>query len=241
MRFDEPLSEAILIRRYKRFLADVRLPDGREITLHCPNTGAMLGCAEPGCRVWYSLSSKPGRKYPGTWELVETAGRHLACINTTRANALVEEALRAGRIAALAGYGVLRREVVIGGEGSRIDFVLSGHAQRPEEHCHVEVKSVTLALPDGSGAFPDAVTTRGTRHLRELLALRKQGQRAVLLFCVQHSRIGSVRPAEKIDPEYAEALRQAVAGGVEVLAWRSAIDMQGMHLQQGVPVELQPA
>ena len=105
----------------------------------------------------------------------------------------------------------------------------------------MEVKSVTLALPDGIGAFPDAVTTRGTRHLRELLALRKQGQRAVLLFCVQHSGIGSVRPAEKIDPEYAEALRQAVAGGVEVLAWRSAIDMQGMHLQQSVPVELQPA
>jgi sugar fermentation stimulation protein A len=239
MNFSPPLAEAILIRRYKRFLADVRLPDGREITLHCPNTGAMLGCAEPGSRVWYSLSNNPARKYPGTWELVETAGRHLACINTARANALVEEALREGRIAALAGYSELRREVVIGGEGSRLDFVLSGHALRPDEHCHVEVKSVTLALPDGSGAFPDAVTARGTRHLRELLALREQGQRAVLLFCVQHTGIACVRPAAHIDPRYAATLRQAVAGGVEVLAWRSAIDVQGMHVQDSIPVDLQ--
>jgi len=238
MKFSEPLAEAVLIRRYKRFLADVRLADGREMTLHCPNTGAMLGCAEPGSRVWYSLSNNPARKYPCTWELVETAGRHLACINTTRANDLVEEALREGRIAALAGYGILRREVVVGGEGSRLDFVLSGHALRPDEHCHVEVKSVTLALPDGSGAFPDAVSTRGTRHLRELLALRAQGQRAVLLFCVQHAGIDCVRPAAHIDPLYADTLRQAAAGGVEVLAWRSAIDVQGMHLQEPVPVEL---
>lgn len=116
MKFVPPLAEAILLRRYKRFLADVRLPDGREITLHCPNTGAMLGCADPGSRVWYSLSNNPARKYPGTWELVETAGHHLTCINTARANSLVEEALRAGRIASLAGYGVLRREAMVGGE-----------------------------------------------------------------------------------------------------------------------------
>ncbi len=239
MKFSPPLAEAILLRRYKRFLADVRLPDGGEITLHCPNTGAMVGCAESGSRVCYSLSNNPARKYPGTWELVETAGRHLACINTARANALVEEALRAGHIAALAGYSELRREVVIGGEGSRLDFVLSGHALRPDEHCHVEVKSVTLALADGSGAFPDAVTTRGTRHLRELLALREQGQRAVLFFCVQHTGIACVRPAAHIDPLYADTLRQAVAGGVEVMAWRSAIDVQGMHLQHSIPVDLQ--
>jgi sugar fermentation stimulation protein A len=239
MRFSAPLGEAILIRRYKRFLADVRLPDGREITLHCPNTGAMLGCAEPDSRVWYFFSDNSARKYPGTWELVETAGGHLACINTMRANALVEEALQQGRIAALSGYGERRREVAIGGEGSRLDFVLSGHAERPDERCHVEVKSVTLALPDGSGAFPDAVTMRGTRHLRELLALREQGQRAVLLFCVQHTGIACVRPAAHIDPLYADTLRQAVAGGVEVLAWRSAIDVQGMHLRDCVPVELE--
>jgi len=239
MKFVPPLAEAILLRRYKRFLADVRLPDGREITLHCPNTGAMLGCADPGSRVWYSLSNNPARKYPGTWELVETAGHHLACINTARANSLVEEALRAGRIASLAGYGVLRREAMVGGEGSRLDFVLCGHALRPAEHCHVEVKSVTLMLPDGGGAFPDAVTARGTRHLRELLALREQGQHAVLLFCVQHTGIARVRPAAHIDPLYAQTLREAVAGGVEVLAWRSAIDVQGAHLCESVPVDLQ--
>jgi sugar fermentation stimulation protein A len=238
MNFSAPLKEASLIRRYKRFLADVRLPDGQETTLHCPNTGAMLGCAQPGSRVWYSLSDNPARKYPGTWELVETPGGHLACINTLRANALVAEALGSERIATLAGYAVLRREVLIGCEGSRIDFVLSGHARRPDELCHVEVKSVTMALPDGSGAFPDAVTTRGTRHLRELLALRQAGHRAVLLFCVQHTGIACVRPAVQIDPAYADMLQQAVEGGVEVLAWRSAINVQRMHLQDSIPFEL---
>ena len=152
MKFSPPLAEAILLRRYKRFLADVRLPDGGEITLHCPNTGAMLGCAESGSRVCYSLSNNPARKYPGTWELVETAGRHLACINTARANALVEEALRAGHIAALAGYSELRREVVIGGEGSRLDFVLSGHARRPDDGVEVaEVEARHARFGQGRG------------------------------------------------------------------------------------------
>jgi sugar fermentation stimulation protein A len=239
MNFLPPLAEAILLRRYKRFLADVRLPDGDEITLHCPNTGAMLGCADPGSRVWYSHSNNSARKYPRTWELVETPDHHLVCVNTARANPLVEEALRQGRIATLAGYGVLRREVVVGGEGSRLDFVLCSHVMRPDEQCHVEVKSVTLMLPDGSGAFPDAVSARGTRHLRELLALREQGQRAVLLFCVQHTGIACVRPAAHIDPLYAQTLRHAVERGVEVLAWRSAINAQGMHLYESVPVDLQ--
>lgn len=240
MKFTTPLLEATLIRRYKRFLADVVLPDGSPATLHCPNTGAMLGCAEAGSRVWYSRSENPARKYPCTWELVEVADQHLAGINTGLANRLAEEALREGRLAPLQGYSALQREVRCGDEDSRIDFLLTGHAQRPDEKCYMEVKSVTLALGAGEGAFPDAVTTRGARHLRELMALRRQGHRAVLLFCVQHSGIERVRPAFEIDPDYAEALRQARDAGVELLAWKARLSPAEIVLETELPVVVQP-
>lgn len=241
MIFAEQLQEATLIRRYKRFLADVLLPDGTQMTLHCPNTGAMLGCAAPGSRVWYSRSDNPARKYPCTWELVEPDRGHLAGINTGRANALVEEALMSGVIAPLREYTTMQREVSCGQERSRIDFLLSGHPHRPDEKCYVEVKSVTLGLPHGEGAFPDAVTARGSRHLRELLALRALGHRAVLLFCVQHSGIERVRPAFEIDAAYAAMLRKASEGGVELLAWRARLSPAEITLDTELPVWLPQA
>jgi len=238
VKFDSPLREAILIQRYKRFLADVVLPDGSRTTLHCPNTGSMLGCAAPASRVWYSHSANPARKYPGTWELVEVAQGHLAGINTGLANRLVEEALHCGVMSSLDGYATLRREVPYGEEKSRIDFLLTGHAQRPDEICYVEVKNVTLGLGNGDGAFPDAVTARGLRHLRELVSMRQRGHRAVLVFCVQHSGIDRVRPAVEIDPAYAAMLQRAKDAGVELSAWRARLSAAEIVLDTELPVVL---
>lgn len=236
MMFVEPLREAILLKRYKRFLADVQLPDGTQTTLHCPNTGAMSGCAVPGSRVWYSHSENPARKYSGTWEIVEVEQGHFAGINTGFANTLVQEALLCGGIAHLRGYTSLRREVPYGDENSRIDFLLSAHPLRPDEHCYVEVKNVTLYLGSGEGAFPDAVTARGAKHLRELIWMRARGHRSVLLFCVQHTGIDTVRPAYEIDPAYSAMLRKARDAGVELLAWRASLSPSEIVLDTELPV-----
>lgn len=234
MKFDPPLRQATLLRRYKRFLADVRLPDGSEITIHCPNTGSMKNCVVEHSPCWYSVSSNPKRKYPFTWELATTPCGHLAGINTGRANALVEEALHADAIAELAGFDQLRREVRYGEENSRIDFLLS----YSERQCYLEVKSVTLAESGRCGYFPDATSLRGQRHLRELVQMAAAGHRAVLLFCVQHTGIDRVRPASHIDAAYAEALRHAAQCGVEVMAYRAAISPEEVALRDAVPVEL---
>lgn len=233
--FETPLQEAILLRRYKRFLADIRLPDGEELTVHCPNTGSMRNCGQPGDRVWVSLDYKPGRKLPGTWELVEITSGELACIHSARANRVVAQALEGGLITPLAGYAQQRAEVRLPGGASRFDFLLSGGAQ-PD--CVVEVKSVTLALGEGAGAFPDAVSARGQKHLRELVDVVQGGRRACLLFCVMHSGIEQVRPADEIDPEYGRLLREAAAQGVEVLAWSVWPQPQGMQVRGALPVRL---
>ncbi len=237
MRFSPALEEARLLRRYKRFLADIELPGGEQMTIHCPNTGSMLNCMKEGGRVWFSRSNDPKRKLPGTWEISETPQGRLACVNTGRANAIVEEALRAGVIRELAGFTALRREVPYGEERSRIDFQLmfdSGPA-------YVEVKSVTLGF-DGSdiAAFPDAVTQRGAKHLRELAALARQGVRAVQLYCVNLGGIEAVRPAEEIDPGYAIALRAAVQEGVEVLAYGVSLDGEQVRIDRPLSVLLNP-
>lgn len=216
MRFDPPLEEGCLLRRYKRFLADIETASGEALTIHCPNTGSMLNCLSEGGRVWFSRSNDPKRKLPGTWELGETPHGRLACLNTGRANRLVEEALRAGRISELAGFTELKREVAYGSEGSRADFRLD----YPQGELYLEVKSVTLGFADSTtAAFPDAVTTRGSKHLRELAQVAREGRRAVLLYCVNLSGIEAVRAAEEIDPAYAAALREARLAGVEVLAY----------------------
>lgn len=238
MKFVPPLQEATLIRRYKRFLADVEFVDGSIRTLHCPNTGSMLNCAEPGSRVWFSDSGNSARKYPCTWELVEVANRYKVGINTARANALVREALEAGRIAPLREYQNWQSEVPYGAERSRIDFLLSDNSAAGPALCYVEVKSVTLGMEQGVGAFPDARTERGQKHLRELMEMKAQGHRAVLLFCVQHQGIDRVRPADEIDPHYGLLLRDAYALGVEVLAYRAEISEEEISLGRAIPILL---
>lgn len=233
MRFSPALEQGRLIIRYKRFLADIETDSGELLTIHCPNTGSMLNCMMPGGRVWFSRSSDPKRKLPGTWEISETPQGRFACINTGRANTLVEEALRAGVISELNGFTALKREVAYGQEKSRVDFRL----EYPDGHVYLEVKSVTLGF-DGSAvaAFPDAVTQRGARHLRELAALAREGVRSVLLYCVNLTGIESVRPAQEIDPAYALALKDAMDAGVEVLAYGVHLDPQEVRIDRRLQV-----
>lgn len=212
MQFDPPLQRAILHRRYKRFLADVEIESGEVVTIHCPNTGAMTGCAEPGSEVWYSTSANPKRKYPHTWELTHSQDKHWICVNTGQANYLVANAIEKKLIPQFAGYSKLQREVKYA-ENSRIDIKLSGE-NKPDTY--VEIKSVTL-LSEGQGYFPDAVSARGKKHLHALMQMKTEGHRAVLVYAVLHSGIHSVLPAVHIDPEYAELVAQAKATGVEVL------------------------
>ena len=227
-----PLIQATLLKRYKRFLADVCLPNGQEVTVHCPNTGAMTGCAEPGWSVWLSTSDNPKRKYANTWELVKNDQGDMACIHSVKANALVKEAVEQGVITELQGYDRLKTEVKFGEENSRADLLL----ESGQETCFVEVKSVTLQLDHGLGIFPDAVSDRGRKHLRELIAMKQQGYRAVLFFCVQHTGINTVAPADSIDKKYADTFREARAAGVEVLAYRADISEQEMVLRHPLKV-----
>ncbi|MGE6529088.1 DNA/RNA nuclease SfsA [Pseudomonas sp. NPDC077382] len=235
MQFSTPLEQGRLIRRYKRFLADVVTDAGDELCIHCPNTGSMLNCMGEGARVWFQRNSDPKRKLPGTWELVETPQGRLACVNTARANRLVEEALLAGVIGELNGFTALKREVAYGLENSRVDFRLD----YPTGPAFIEVKSVTLGFADTAvAAFPDAVTDRGARHLRELAVLARQGLRAVQLYCVNLTGIEAVRPAGEIDPRYAAALRDAVEAGVEVLAYGVELSPEEIRLVRPLPVIL---
>ena len=236
MQFPSPLVEGRLIRRYQRFLADVSLVDGSEVTAHCPNTGSMLGCAEPGFPVWLSRSDNPNRKYPYTWELVEVGAGLMVGINTARSNRLVREAVEDGTIKELAGYASLRSEVRFGNEGSRADLLLSADGRRP---CFVEVKNVTAAVSGGIALFPDAVTARGTKHLRELASVVAGGGRAVLCFSVQRQDATEVRPADDIDPLYGRTLRQVLEAGVEVVAYRAEVSTKEVCLRQRIPVVLQ--
>ena len=231
MKFPRSLVEGRLLRRYKRFLADVQLPEG-VITASCPNTGSLMGCCDAGNRVWLSESDSATRKYRHTWELVEV-GKTLIGINTGLPNALVREAIEAGTIAELAGYTSIRREVAYGEEGSRVDLVLES-ADRPP--CYVEVKNVTAAANRGVALFPDCVSERGTRHLRELVRLKAQGLRPVQLYCVQRGDVKEVRPADGIDYEYGQALREAIRAGVEVLAYRAEITPEEIRLSERIAV-----
>lgn len=242
MQLSSRLIEGRLVKRYKRFLADVVLPDGSVVTAHCPNTGSMRGCQPDNARVWLTGNNNPKRKLRYTWELVEVASGHVACINTARPNAQVGDAIDAGVISELSGYAASKSEVKYGAENSRIDWFLSGHGSQPD--AWVEVKNVTLSeLTDmhsvPQGFFPDAVTVRGQKHLRELMAQAEAGDRAVLCFCVNHTGIDVVRPADHIDPTYGGLLREAAAAGVEILAYRADDLAQGsLQLRTSVPVIL---
>ncbi|WP_288820852.1 DNA/RNA nuclease SfsA [uncultured Leclercia sp.] len=232
MQFIPALQPATLVQRYKRFLADVVTPEGETLTLHCPNTGAMTGCATPGDTVWYSTSLNAKRKYPHTWEITQTTQGAFICVNTLRANQLVKEAIALDMLAELRGYSSIKSEVKYGAEGSRIDFMLQAE-DRPE--CYIEVKSVTLADQD-NGYFPDAVTLRGQKHLRELISVAAAGKRAVLLFAVLHSAIERFSPARHIDPKYAQLLNEAQKQGVEVFAYKAELSADNMTLISALPV-----
>lgn len=246
------LIPGVLLRRYKRFLADIELADGRVVVAHCPNTGSMRAVNVPGCRVWLSSSTNPARKLAWTWELIELpqaeGGTALASVQTGRANAIVEEALRAGMVEELRDYRELRREVTVVDahaqrarrNRARLDFRLEASG-RPA--AYVEVKQVTLREADGHGYFPDAVSERGRRHLASLAALAEQGHRAVLLFCVAHTGIPDVASAAHLDPAYARSLVEVAARGVEVLAYACRVDCEGktpraIRLARRVPVSL---
>ena len=225
MEFPSPLSSGVLLRRYKRFLADVRFDSGEETTVHCANPGSMLGCATPGWKVFVSDSGNPARKLRHTLEMIHN-GTCWIGVNPVLANAVAAEGLLAGVVPELAGFSELRREVVWNA-GTRFDFQLTG----PEGKCFVEVKSVTLRMEDGCSAFPDARTERGLKHIRELLAAKAAGNRAALLFVVQRSDcLAGMRAAHEIDPAYAVALDAARSAGLEAYAHLADVGPSGIHL-----------
>ncbi len=238
MDFSPPLIPARLIKRYKRFLADVELTNGDRVTVHCPNTGSMTHCWEPGWRVYLQDSNNPKRKYPLSWILSETPQGELIGVNTQLANTLVEEALNHQliHIPAVAKNIPLhiQKEVKYGHENSRIDFLVS----TPEHSVYIEVKSVTLLEKEGIGYFPDAVSLRGQKHLRELQTLAENKQViAMLLFCVQHTGIREVRAAQHIDPDYASLLAKAQKSGVHIQAYQCDISQSHIHLARPLPFQ----
>lgn len=235
MQFKSPLTPATLVRRYKRFLADVALPTGEVVTVHVANPGAMLGLAEPGARVWLSQSDKPGRKLAYSWELVEVdfgCGWELVGVNTGNPNLLVAEALACNGIPELAGYRSIRREVRYGTK-SRVDFLLE---QDGRPACYVEIKNVHLMRQPRLAEFPDCVTQRGAKHLRELADAVATGARAVMLFVIQIGSASQFALARDIDPTYAAAFERALQAGVEAIAYRCVLGREAIGVAQAVPI-----
>ena len=233
MEIARPLRTGILLRRYKRFLVAIDCGKDGIMTVHCPNSGSMKGCAIPGATAWISDSENPKRKLRYTLEIIETDDFKI-CVNTQRPNGLVEEAIRSGVISELDGYEEIKREVRYGSENSRIDLLLT----RESERCFVEVKNATLGDETGVIRFPDAVTTRGTKHLRELMDVVRAGERAVLIFCVSRTDGRVCTTADEIDPEYGQTLRLALSVGVEVLAYALTIEPPTLRIAQSIPFQL---
>lgn len=234
MDFAHPLVSGTLLRREKRFLAYVRLDDGREVVAHTNNSGSMKGVSEPGRVVWLSPADNPKRKLKWTWEVVHAGPLDVPVgVNTLLPNRLVEEAIAGGLIPELRGYDSIRREVKYGAEGSRIDLLLSGDSGR----CWVEVKNATLVEGDRV-LFPDAVTARGLKHLRELQLMVAEGDRAALVFTVQRSDARVFSPADAIDPAYGEELRRAAASGVELFAYQADVTREAIVLARPLAIDL---
>ena len=231
MLLPEKRQEGVLLRRYKRFLADIRLADGSEITVHCPKSGSMKGCSEPGSRVVISWSDNPTRKYPWSLEMVRCQDFWIG-VHTGRTNQLVQEGLEQGIINAFGKVNSIRREVSLS-SGSRLDFLLDTAIGQ----VYLEVKHCSLAQ-DGIGYFPDAVTTRGARHMRELARLADAGTQTAVLYCVQRADAGVCLPAGHIDPAYALAVRDAVARGVHFLAWQTEVLPQSLRMTRQIPFQL---
>lgn len=230
MKLPSPLLEGVLLRRYKRFFTDIELPDGSVVTAHTPNTGSMQQCAVAGHRVLISRADNPKRKLKFTLELIRV-GDFWVDTHTQRTNRVVEEGLRNDWIEGLDGYKVTP-EFKIG--ASRIDFLLENQAEK----VLVEVKNVTLCCNGTTACFPDAVTTRGQKHLQELLAAREQGYRSVIFFLVQRAEAARFAPADNIDPEYGRLLREVVAGGVEALAYKTQVSREENRVGERIPVIL---
>lgn len=232
MNFAQPLQACRLIKRYKRFLADVIHPQRGEITVHCPNTGSMKNCWKPGDTAWIMDSGNAKRKYRYSWMLIENE-KHKIGINTTLANSIVFEAIQQNQIKQLANYTTIQKEVTYGNENSRIDILLTDNKQ---QSVYIEIKSVTLLEDDGVGYFPDAVSERGQKHLRELIECVAQGNRAVLFFLVQHTGIKKVAAASHIDANYALLFKQAIEAGVEVMAYTCKISTSAITLHNKAEV-----
>ncbi|WP_026376490.1 DNA/RNA nuclease SfsA [Aestuariibacter salexigens] len=235
MQYDPPLTKATLLKRYKRFLADVQLEDGQILTAHCANTGAMTGCAEPGFTAWLHFHNNPKRKLPCSWVLAENHRGEMIGIDTHMANELVHKALLEGRLEPLSGYDTVKREVSYGTQRSRIDFLLASENRRD---CYVEVKSVTLCTDGHTGLFPDTVTDRGRKHLLELTEMARQGHRVVLIYCVQHTGIQHVSLQNTIDPAYTETLLSAQQQGLEIYAFGCELNQKNSYINQQLPVEM---
>ncbi len=235
MRLLVPLLPARLVKRYKRFLADVIFEDGRAATATCPNTGSMIGLTTPGARVWVSTSTSLTRKYALTLEIVEAdlgAGPTLVGVNTNHPNRLVEEAILDGRIGELAGYSSLRREVKYG-QSSRIDLLLEDE-RRPA--CYVEVKNVHLSRRAGLAEFPDSITARGIKHLAELAAMVAEGKRAAMVYLVQRADGDELRLARDIDAGYGEAFDTARSAGVEMLCYACRVGLEAIEVERRLPI-----
>jgi len=234
MQFNKPLRPGVLEKRYKRFLADIDFGDSDMTTVHCPNTGAMTGCAEPGFKVWCSVSDNPNRKYSLTWELSQNNKGEMIVINTQHANRLAGELLKTDLMSEFSGWQEYKPEQRYGKEESRIDW----WGRDPDNReCFIEVKSVTLA--DGAhGYFPDAVSQRAHKHLNELIQVVSDGHRGIQLYMVMHDGIESVSPASHIDPKYAELCKQAESAGVEFYAVKCSVTPQEIKLERPVPVTL---
>ena len=235
MKFEPELESGILIKRYKRFLTDIKLPDNSERTIHCANTGAMTGCADAGNTVFFSTSSNLKRKYPNSWERSVTENAQTICVNTIRANQLVVEAINNKLIDELNEYRTLKTEVKYGSENSRIDILLS---EESLPDCYIEVKSVTLLGEEGQGYFPDAVTTRGQKHLRELSEMALNGKKSILFFAVLHSGIEKVSIAHHIDQQYYDLLTDAIENGVIVLCYQAEMSPKEMKIVRKLPFSI---
>lgn len=231
MDFETPLIPATLIRRYKRFLADARLEDGREITAHCANPGSMMGLKDEGTRIWLEPNDDPKKKLKFGWRLVEHANGHFTGVDTSVPNRALKAALLAKEIPELASYDTVRPEVKYG-QNSRIDFLLTNPGM-PD--LYVEVKSVTLSRAAQKAEFPDSVTARGAKHLAELAEVTRQGARAMMFYLVQRTDCDHVTLADDIDPAYAAAFDTAMAAGVDVLAYDCCISPQSVKIGRRLP------
>lgn len=233
MKFAQPLIPAILVRRYKRFLADVTLEDGREVTAHCANPGGMLGLKEPGSRIWLEPNNNPKRKLRFSWKLIELPGGHLAGIDTSVPNVVVGEALRALQIPEVANYSTIKPEVKYG-KSSRIDFLLT---EEGLPDAYVEVKNVHFRRKDDWAEFPDSVTARGAKHLAELSDMVEQGHRAIMLYLVQRTDCARFKLADDYDPTYAKAYQKAREAGVEMLCYAASLSPDSIYLSHSLPID----